>query len=986
MVVHLDSNLFTVGVICLVFLIGKFVRAYHENSKLSKIPTVGPDGILTSYITLFKWISQGTDLIEEGYRQNRGRIFKVPSIDGWYVVAAGAKLVEDIRKASEDELSSREGTCEVVHGYYTMYPDTVLDPYHAEVIRTKLTRDVGIHFDDLHEEIEDIVSKEIPLTEDWTEIHAWPKIMSIVAHTSNRFFVGLPLSRNSDFRKVNIDFAESLFRNAIILLLFPKFLHPIVGRIFTGRRVAMRQIKKYLKPIIEERLRMKEQFGEDWADKPNDLIQWLMDAEELAPLSKRTSVEDLCARMLTVNLASINTTSLILSTLLQLAAHTEFADPLRNEVESVVKRAGWTKDALDQMRMLDSFVKESTRLQPSGPMLPFRKAMKDFTFSDGTTVPAGNLVTTAAWSILRDEELYPNGNEFKPFRFSELREKEEESMKHQLVTINPEWMVFGQGKHACPGRFFASTEIKAILAHVVLHYDVKLPNDSKETPAILKKQLHTGPSLEATVMFRKRSTLDLSYISVRAQRTDVTNPNCRIFSITLFKWISQGTDLIEEGYRQNRGRIFKVPSIDGWFVVAAGTKLVEDIRKASEDELSSREGTCEVIRGYYTMYADTVLDPYHAEVIRTKLTGDVGIHFDDLHEEIEDIVSKEIPLTEDWTEIRAWPKIMSIVAHTSNRFFVGLPLSRNSDFRQVNIDFTASVFRNAIILLLFLKFLLPIVGRIFTGRRVAMRRIKKFLRPIIEERLRMKEQFGEDWADKPNDLIQWLMDAEEFAPLSKRTSVEDLCARVLVSNFGSINSTSLILSTLLQLAAHTEFADPLRNEVESVVKREGWTKDALDQMRMLDSFVKESARLQPSVLPFRKAMKDFTFSDGTTVPAGNLVTTAAWSILRDEELYPNRNEFKPFRFSELREKEEESMKHQLVTVNSEWMVFGQGKHACPGRFFASTEIKAILAHVVLHYDVKLPNDSKETPATFKKQIHTGPSLEATVLCRQRRSG
>jgi len=32
----------------------------------------------------------------------------------------------------------------------------------------------------------------------------------------------------------------------------------------------------------------------------------------------------------------------------------------------------------------------------------------------------------------------------------------------------------------------------------------------------------------------------------------------------------------------------------------------------------------------------------------------------------------------------------------------------------------------------------------------------------------------------------------------------------------------------------------------------------------------------------RKAMKDFTFSDGTTIPAGSWVTTAAWPISRDE--------------------------------------------------------------------------------------------------------
>ena len=38
---------------------------------------------------------------------------------------------------------------------------------------------------------------------------------------------------------------------------------------------------------------------------------------------------------------------------------------------------------------------------------------------------------------------------------------------------------------------------------------------------------------------------------------------------------------------------------------------------------------------------------------------------------------------------------------------------------------------------------------------------------------------------------------------------------------------------------------PLREEVEEVVKSEGWTKAGLDQMHKIDSFIRETQRLHP---------------------------------------------------------------------------------------------------------------------------------------------
>jgi cytochrome P450 len=50
--------------------------------------------------------------------------------------------------------------------------------------------------------------------------------------------------------------------------------------------------------------------------------------------------------------------------LFDLASSPEYLHPLREEAEEVIKRAGWTKAAVDQMPKLDSFIKESQRLHP----------------------------------------------------------------------------------------------------------------------------------------------------------------------------------------------------------------------------------------------------------------------------------------------------------------------------------------------------------------------------------------------------------------------------------------------------------------------------------------------------------------------------------------------------------------------------------------------------------------------------------------------
>ena len=59
------------------------------------------------------------------------------------------------------------------------------------------------------------------------------------------------------------------------------------------------------------------------------------------------------------------------------------------------------------------------------------------------------------------------------------------------------------------------------------------------------------------------------------------------------------------------------------------------------------------------------------------------------------------------------------------------------------------------------------------------------------------------------------------------------------------------------------------------------------------------------------------------------------------------------------------------------------KHHSPGRFFAANELKAMLAYIVLNYEIKMGGDGTRPPNTYYGLIVYPPS-DARVLFKKRR--
>lgn len=129
-----------------------------------------------------------------------------------------------------------------------------------------------------------------------------------------------------------------------------------------------------------------------------------------------------------------------------------------------------------------------------------RYAEQSITLSDGTVIPKGSLVVVSMQDMW-DESKYPNPQEFQSDRFLKRRQVPGQEATAELSSATADHMGFGFGRHACPGRFYASALIKLTLCHILLKYDMRLVG---ERPAIETHGVNITANHRAEIEVRRR--------------------------------------------------------------------------------------------------------------------------------------------------------------------------------------------------------------------------------------------------------------------------------------------------------------------------------------------------------------------------------------------------------------------------------------------------------------------------------------------------
>lgn len=211
----------------------------------------------------------------------------------------------------------------------------------------------------------------IPISsQDWTPIMVHPTFLEIVGRTSARIFVGFPLCRNPLWLSTSIDFARCIFLGSGILKIIPAPIRPLAALFNPHVWRIKRHHRNARSLLIPEILRRRElasgaQSPEQWhAEKPNDMLQWIEDASTDADKQPERIVD----RQLGMSFAAIHTTTNHLTNVIyDLAARwDQYGPDLREEVEEALAADGgiWKKQTLTKLSKLDSFMKESQRINP----------------------------------------------------------------------------------------------------------------------------------------------------------------------------------------------------------------------------------------------------------------------------------------------------------------------------------------------------------------------------------------------------------------------------------------------------------------------------------------------------------------------------------------------------------------------------------------------------------------------------------------------
>lgn len=122
----------------------------------------------------------------------------------------------------------------------------------------------------------------------------------------------------------------------------------------------------------------------------------------------------------------------------------------------------------------------------------------------GHVIPHGERIMIRAHTLNLDPELWESPEKFDGLRFEKLRLMPGNALKYQHATTGVDNINFGHGVWACPGRHFASSQMKVVLAYLLRHYDTKLEDGDRKK----SRQQHFGlaivPDTESRVLLKYR--------------------------------------------------------------------------------------------------------------------------------------------------------------------------------------------------------------------------------------------------------------------------------------------------------------------------------------------------------------------------------------------------------------------------------------------------------------------------------------------------
>ncbi|KAH8880897.1 cytochrome P450 [Thozetella sp. PMI_491] len=515
------------------------------------------------------------------------------------------------------------------------------------------------------------------------------------------------------------------------------------------------------------------------------------------------------------------------------------------------------------------------------------------------------------------------------------------------------------------------------------------------------------PELDGSQLIAKSAGVALATISVfffvmgRLSLDNLSaNPLRLVHNIRSFlrkRWhawqfLVHGPDIIDNEYKKANGKPFEVFAPDNRYVFVTSPEHIRELDTAPDGTMSQQEAAKQILLPMYTMkgfnwFTKRGVDSMgYIRTIRTLLTNhlpqlvpDLSIlmksHFDEMYTQYSSVNGvKQSPIYES---------IVKLVVLSNAYSFFGKDLARNEEFLTSALQYVEEVAMGAELLKLVPAVLRPYVAWFTTRRFKAQEAMFATLTSVAAQRCEERElkKLGHT-VPKHTDCIQWIM---ETSPRENPWQAERIVHELLAIWFGSIHGiATTTLFTIHDLCLHPKYVEPLRKELRqhyTEFERSG------EGLPLLDSFIRESARLSPleSMSTRRAALLPFTLSDGTQIKPNQWLCIPSRSLMQDAKYYPDPLAFHGFRFvdsttvnPEVREKFQilQPEPAKLTEIGDTFHIWGTGRMSCPGRYYAAATMKVIVGQIIMNYSLKL--SSQVAPRSWTWRSALVPKRDITV--------
>ncbi|KAM7212881.1 Ent-kaurene oxidase [Rhypophila decipiens] len=461
-----------------------------------------------------RYIGEGAKLLAQGYEKyNRnGEAFAIRNASDpkHPIIILPMRYLEEVKNAPQSQLSfplfmEKASVIRDICG-------PIMTEEVQRVTRLDLNKALGNLIYPIQNIIAEAINQEMPRVDNknWTSLGPpQPFLAQVFARVAAHVLVGPELAKGR-WPSLSRDYVNSVTKAPGVVRhkyhpysrWVAKYFEPSVKTVVKYRREAA----ELLKPTLISRTAELHQHKETRTNH-QDAIQWLI--ETFHSRGKTLTPDTLAQSIFGIMTAAIDSTSATATWMFyDLLQHPEAISDIRAEIEAVQKQHVddpgesfiWTRQTLSELRVLDSFLRESLRLHSFTLITLERMAVKPYTFKDGLHIPKHTQVAFARVPHSLDPDVHsPDPTKFDYKRHLRKRVGDDATRFH-FTSVSEETLAWGAGMHACPGRFLAGETLKLIFVNLVVGYEMKF--DKAPGPDRMMG-MFMAPDNTATVLVKK---------------------------------------------------------------------------------------------------------------------------------------------------------------------------------------------------------------------------------------------------------------------------------------------------------------------------------------------------------------------------------------------------------------------------------------------------------------------------------------------------